>query len=306
MFYDFVNLDKTTGESIANAILAENSIDVMFAREQAYDDASGMSSEASGVQGRIRRIAPMALYTHCNSHVLSLNVAAACRLTSVRNMIGTLNETFLFFHFSPNRHRLLEHVLEKCGSTSRKEKLKGLHKTRLVKRHECYETFYELYEYVCISLEAIVDHESHPHVYSLLSFTWDRETKTKAKRLMANLKTFGFIFTFLITKNSLGTLKTIAAKVQKKHQDVFKAYSMIDHTMKVVARVRSNTEEGCHECFEDASKLADKIGATVLVPRITGRQEHRNNTQEMSSRFSKDNRAGGEIVFLGSFCRGEA
>ena len=70
-----------------------------------YDDdgASAMSSEACGVQGRIRRIAPMALYTHCNSHVLNLSVAAACRLTSVRNMIGTLNETFLFFHFSPKR-----------------------------------------------------------------------------------------------------------------------------------------------------------------------------------------------------------
>ena len=90
-----------------------------------------------------------------------------------------------------------------------------------MKRHECYETFHELYVYVCISLEAIVDLESHPHVYSSLSFTWDRETKTKAQGLMANLKTFGFMFTFLITKNSLGTLKTIAVKLQKKDQDVF-------------------------------------------------------------------------------------
>ena len=88
-FFDFVNLDKTTGESIANAILAENNIDVVFARGQADDSASSaMSSEACGVQGRIRGIAPMALYTHCNRHVLSLNVAAACRLTSVRNMIA--------------------------------------------------------------------------------------------------------------------------------------------------------------------------------------------------------------------------
>ena len=61
-----------------------------------------MSSEACGVQGRIKRIAPMVLYTHCNSDALNLGVAAACRLTSVRNMIGTLNETFLFFH-SPKR-----------------------------------------------------------------------------------------------------------------------------------------------------------------------------------------------------------
>ena len=46
------------------------------------------------------------------SHVLNLSVAAACRLTSVRNMIGTLNGTFFFFHFSPKRQRFLEQVLE--------------------------------------------------------------------------------------------------------------------------------------------------------------------------------------------------
>ena len=252
VFFDYVNLDKTTGESIANAILsslAENNIDVAFARGQAYDGSSAMSSEACGVRGRIRRIAPMALYTHCNSHVLNLSVAAACRLTSVRN---------IFFHFSPKRQRFLGQVLEKCGSTSRKEKLKGLCKTRWVERHECYETFYELYEYVCISLEVIVDRESHPHVYSSLSFTWYRETKTKAQGLLANLKTFGFISTFLITKNSLGTLKPIAAKLQKKDQNVFQAYSMIDDTIKAVAKVKSNIEEECHEWFEDASRLADK------------------------------------------------
>ena len=72
--------------------------------------------------------------------------------------------------------------------------------------------------------------------------------------------------------------------------------------------------------FEDASRLADKIGATVSVPRITGRQEHRNNTpsvnpeshyrvnvaipfmdhllEEISLSFSEDNRAGAEIFVL--------
>ena len=94
VLFDFANLDKTTGESIANAIwssLADNNIDVAVVRGEAYDGASAMSSEACGVQGRIRRIAPMALYIHCNSHVLNVSVAAACRLTSVSNMIGTLN-----------------------------------------------------------------------------------------------------------------------------------------------------------------------------------------------------------------------
>ena len=124
----------------------------------------------------------------------------------------------------------------------------------------------------------------------------------------------------MITKNSLGTIKPIATKLQKKDQDVFQAYSMIYDTIKAVARVRSNREEECHEWFEDVSRLADKIGAAVSVPRVTGRQEHRNNApsenpesryrvnvaipfidyllEEMSSRFSEDNKAGAEIFSL--------
>ena len=70
---------------------------------------------------------------------------------------------------------------------------------------------------------------------------------TMAQGLLANLKTFGFIFTFLITKNSPGTLKPSTGKLQKKDQDVFQAHSIIDDTIKAVARVRSNIEEECHD-----------------------------------------------------------
>ena len=77
-------------------------------------------------------------------------------------------------------------------------------------------------------------------LYSSILFKWERETKIKAQGLLANLKTFGFIFTFLIIKNSLETLKPIAAKLQQKDQDVFQAYSMIEDTIKAVHRVRSN------------------------------------------------------------------
>ena len=97
---------------------------------------------------------------------------------------------------------------------------------------------------------------------------------------------------------------------------------MVDDTIKAVARVRSNIEKAeCHEWFEDASRLADKIGATVSVPRITWRQEHSNNApsvnpeshyrvnvaipfidhllEEMSSRFSEDiNRSPDALICL--------
>ena len=85
------------------------------------------------------------------------------------------------------------------------------------------------------------------------------------------MKTFGFIFTFLITKNSLGTLKPTAAKLQKEDQDAFQACSMADITIKAVARVRSNIKKAeCHEWFEDASRLADKIGAKFQCQELLG------------------------------------
>ena len=72
--------------------------------------------------------------------------------------------------------------------------------------------------------------------------------------------------------------------------------------------------------FQDASRLTDEISATVSVPKITGRPEHRNNApsvnpesyyrvriaipfidnllEEMSSRFGEDSRAGAESFSL--------
>ena len=47
---------------------------------------------------------------------------------------------------------------------------------------------------------------------------------------------------------------------------------MIDDTIKAVAKVRSNMEEELHaEWFEDASKPADKIGATICQESLGGR-----------------------------------
>ena len=55
-----------------------------FARGRANDHGTAaMLSVACSVRGRKKRIAPMALYTNYNGHVLNLSVAAARRLTPV-------------------------------------------------------------------------------------------------------------------------------------------------------------------------------------------------------------------------------
>ena len=51
---------------------------------QAYDGASAMSADISGVQARILELSPLALYTHCRSYVLNLSIATTCKVPEVR------------------------------------------------------------------------------------------------------------------------------------------------------------------------------------------------------------------------------
>ena len=81
-------------------------------RGQAYDGAAAMSSSRVGVQAKIKEHAPLAVYTHCNSHILNLSIAASSSLPYIRNMIDVINSTYLFFNNSPKRQRFLEEVFK--------------------------------------------------------------------------------------------------------------------------------------------------------------------------------------------------
>ncbi|KAI6647646.1 52 kDa repressor of the inhibitor of the protein kinase-like [Oopsacas minuta] len=128
-FYDFMYLESVTGETIASAIiesLKHNHVDLTKARGQSYDSAACMSSDKVGVQTRIGQVSPRALYVHCNSHVLTLSIASACKLPAIRNMIDTLNAVFLFFDKSLKRQRFLERIVKNLAPDMHKTKLVGL------------------------------------------------------------------------------------------------------------------------------------------------------------------------------------
>ena len=143
---DFVPLERANGASIAEGIitsLQSNSIDISKCRGQGYDGASCMSSQKVGVQSRIKALSPLALYMHCRCHVLNLSIASVCSIPVIKNMIGVINEVYPFL--SPKRQNYFEHISIQHSTT----KIKGFCKTRWVERHTCFETFYDLYMFIC-------------------------------------------------------------------------------------------------------------------------------------------------------------
>ena len=290
-FIDFLYLDRATGFDVATAILkllGEHGLDVQHIRGQAFDGASAMAGMTKGAQALIREKNPLALYTHCSSHVLSLAIGKACSVQAVRNLIEIINETYLFFHLSPKRQRFLELVLDVCVPESQVTRLKGLCKTRWTERHDCLETFYSLYEYIFTTVHAMLEPDEYPQVAEAggnkEAWSWDTSTKIKAGGLKQSLQSGSHILALVVLVNGLDAVKGLAAKLQKRDMDVVAAYNHTDAAVNEVHTNRSEFDSVWSEWFQDAQNKAADIGAEIAVPRRSKHQTHRSNTPADTAR----------------------
>ena len=141
-------------------------LDPSSIRGQAYDGASAMSSEKEGVQAKINEISPLAPLRHCYAHFLNLSIAATCKLSEVRSLIGLINEAYLFLNDSPNRQKLFELSRKEYPPENFHRKLPGLCKTRWVERHTCLDVFLEMYELLLTFLDAVISPHEYPNLKS--------------------------------------------------------------------------------------------------------------------------------------------
>ena len=98
-FLDIVHLKKADAESIYDSLvqcLKEKSLQVSF------DGAATFSGKKTGVQARIRKLSPHALFVHCHCHLLQLACVQAANSTNrIKHVYVTLTTLWKFFHYSP-------------------------------------------------------------------------------------------------------------------------------------------------------------------------------------------------------------
>ena len=85
-----VKLDRVRVTDIADAIVecVENlGLSLSDLRGQGYNAAATMSGCMAGVQAKIRKKQPKALYTHCAGHSLNLAILNSCSVPPIRNCI---------------------------------------------------------------------------------------------------------------------------------------------------------------------------------------------------------------------------
>lgn len=107
IFMGFFETNSMTAETlfqIVNDVLARYDLDIHNLRGQCYDGAANVSGRITGLQARIKKVEPRAVYVHCNAHTLNLVVQDGMEQVSIaKNFIGSVKEMINFIRDSPKR-----------------------------------------------------------------------------------------------------------------------------------------------------------------------------------------------------------
>ena len=280
-FLEFKDLERTTGAAVSETLLStlrSLNIPIEDCRGQGYDGAASMSSQRVGVLANILTHAPNAAYVHCASHCLNLVVSHACSLQPIRNMIDKITQVCLFFNYSPKRNGLLTAVIQdQHPENGKKKPLITLCATRWVARIEAYDHFYASFKYTVFALEVIAHNMHHDECPEQFYGCWQTKTRTDASGLLKAITDFHFIVTFICAYSCLSHMSGLTVKLQKKTNDIFKAFSMVTEVKATYKRLRANLPTHFDEIYDQAVTMAEKVGVAPTAPRIAERQRHHAN-----------------------------
>ena len=120
--------DKLT-EYITN-VLKQFRLDPQCMVSQGYDGASVMSGQCSGVQKRIREIAPHAIYIHCYAHTLNLVLVDSVKMVPYATEFFALLEHLYVFISTTKAHAIFMQKQSAMHSDKQPLQLQKLSDTR--------------------------------------------------------------------------------------------------------------------------------------------------------------------------------
>ncbi len=163
----------------------------------------------------------------------------------------------------------------------KRKPLLDLCKTRWAERHIAYQHFYQAFTYMVEALE-LIGYRRHLNKYGDLYADWDPANRTEAQQIVASITSFTFIIGFLTVYQYLSHLAGITVKLQREALDILDAHQLIASTTTTYKEERKNVDSGFDTIYTQSVRMADAVGTTVGMPRITGRQQHRSNPESTS------------------------
>ena len=104
-----------------------------------------MRGKISGVQAKVKELYPLAMCTHCFSHVLNLVISSTSELRVISIALSTIGEVRTFLSHSVHQVQAFQGNIKKEIPNASHQRSKLLCPTRWVERHDAIIIFLELF-----------------------------------------------------------------------------------------------------------------------------------------------------------------
>ena len=203
-----------------------------------------MSSSHVGCQAEVRAKPELAFYQHCFSHCLNLAISHSCQIAELRLSSVFITHQSGKVFFSVFRPLNIQN--------KKKKKVRGFSKTRWVEHCECYESYYEMYSCIALTFEAILNPAAYESVYvtvlndgetTMNDWIWDRDTHVKPQGLLRTMQTPCHAISLTTVMFALEPIKPPTIKLQKRNQDIYQAYKLVDETIDFIKSRRADIND---------------------------------------------------------------
>ena len=256
-FLTYVEAKSQTAESLSAYILdtlSKFGLDYNFMVSQGYDGASVMSGHCSGVQQRIKNVAPQAMYIHCYAHCLNLVLVDCAKINTDAANFFMLIEALYVFLTTSKAHTIYLEKQKELHPTQQIHELVRLSDTRWSSRWSSINALCRTFDSVLATLDAIKN-------------GLDKLKAVEGGGLLLQVKSFKFIVQLIVFDRLLTTTHCLSNQLQSIELDIGKAGDLVISTKSTLQIFRSDAEwDKVFKYAQDVAKLYD-INEPTQRPR---------------------------------------
>lgn len=259
-FVGFVPLRHSTGEGMAEAVLAELKrleIPLSDMRGQCYDFRSEIKAKHSGVQKKILDLNSRALCVPCSAHSLNFVVSDAAMICwDAAIYFGVMQKIYAFISGSTNRWDVLKKHVSKLTA-------KPLPDTRWPSRIDAVRIFRFHIGEINETLLEIAD-----------DFTFAAAARSEAASLAEEIYSFKFLCFIVIWFNILQCINAASELLQTQTRCLPEVTDLLKERKQFLVAYRS--DEGFEKVLNEARQLASEVEIDpVISEAIVGNQKKR-------------------------------
>ena len=276
-FLEIVHLKKADADSIYSALvtcLKEKQLDISKIIGMGFDGASTFSGNKTGVQTRIKKIAPHVLFVHCHCHLLQLACVQAANSTNgIKHVYVTLTALWKFFHYSPKRAESLKMVQQVLDLPELK--IAKPSDTRWLAHERCVKAVKASYGAIVTALNDIHENTHEPEALGLCKALTKRHT-------VAAMYMLDYI---------LPQVAKLSRTLQTEKMDLSMISSLVNATLRTLDDSLLPSANWVLELLDDCEHLEETAGIITLAD-ITTFQEQSTKPfiahlkENISARFS--------------------